>query len=91
MWYRQGIFRILKETNNTARGFSDTLNCDCIYDPLYGRQSCKMSVEFVDKILMVKEDITTIMTVERKIYDGVDEFLEVSHAGAEGTFIYRLY
>jgi len=74
-WSRAGIRRLLRDTNRTSKGFNVALNCDCVYDPLYGVDSRKMLVEVIDELLTVNVDTVVITSVERRRGDGVDEFL----------------
>ena len=37
-WSRDGISRLLKDLNRADIGFDVVLNCDCVYEPLYGKR-----------------------------------------------------
>jgi Lysine methyltransferase len=54
--------------------FTMVINCDCIYEPLYG-DSWKSLVSVLDTILAKSPDTIVLTSVERRTADGIDLFL----------------
>lgn len=55
--------------------FSIVINCDCIYEPLYG-DSWKLLAQVLETILQRNPNTLVLTSVERRNTDGVDKFLE---------------
>jgi hypothetical protein len=55
--------------------FTMVINCDCIYEPLYG-DSWKSLVSVLDTILEQSPDAIVLTSVERRTADGIDSFLQ---------------
>ena len=55
--------------------FDIVLNCDCVYEPLYG-DSWKLLVECIDELLKQNPKTIAITSVERRNADQIDEFLK---------------
>ena len=65
----------------TGGGFDFVINCDCVYEPLYGL-SWKLLVETMDELLRINPKTVVLTCLERRKADGVDQFLkalETSH------------
>jgi Lysine methyltransferase len=73
-WSRQGVSRLMADSPST-NFFDVVLNCDCVYEPLYG-QSWKLLVEAMDELLRINPATIMITSLERRKADGVDKFLE---------------
>eukprot|EP00587_Corethron_hystrix_P008016 CAMPEP_0113302082 /NCGR_PEP_ID=MMETSP0010_2-20120614/3044_1 /TAXON_ID=216773 ORGANISM="Corethron hystrix, Strain 308" /NCGR_SAMPLE_ID=MMETSP0010_2 /ASSEMBLY_ACC=CAM_ASM_000155 /LENGTH=336 /DNA_ID=CAMNT_0000155815 /DNA_START=104 /DNA_END=1119 /DNA_ORIENTATION=+ /assembly_acc=CAM_ASM_000155 len=74
-WSRPAVRELLRETGRAERGFDVVLNCDCVFEHLYGT-SWKLLVEVVDELLRVNPRCVSITSVERRNGDGIDAFLE---------------
>ncbi|KAI2504214.1 lysine methyltransferase [Fragilaria crotonensis] len=55
--------------------FSIVINCDCIYEPLYG-DSWKLLAQVLETILQRNPNALVLTSVERRNTDGVDTFLQ---------------
>ena len=73
-WSRDAFQDLLIGTRYT-NGFDIILNCDCVFEPLYG-ESWKLLVEVIDESLKVNPQCTVITSVERRRGDGIDSFIE---------------
>ena len=78
-WSREGVQDLLKDTSIAGsslatEGFDIVLNCDCVYEPLYGL-SWKCLVEATDELLRVNPQTIMITSLERRKADGIDNFL----------------
>lgn len=51
------------------------LNCDCVYEPLYG-DSWKLLADVLDELLRANPHALVLTSVERRNADAVDQFLE---------------
>ena len=72
-WSRDGFHRLL-ETTGFKNGFDIVLNCDCVYEPLYGK-SWELLVEVIDECLKVNPKCLVVTSVERRNGDEIDLFL----------------
>ena len=73
-WSRDAFQELLISTQH-HNGFDIILNCDCVFEPLYG-ESWKRLVEVIDESLRVNPQCTVITSVERRTADGIDSFIE---------------
>ena len=73
-WSRDGVHRLLEDSGYSA-GFDYVLNCDCVYEPLYGK-SWELLVEVIDELLKINPDCVVVSSVERRRADGIDSFVE---------------
>mmetsp|Transcript_4394 Transcript_4394/g.8460 ORF Transcript_4394/g.8460 Transcript_4394/m.8460 type:complete len:290 (+) Transcript_4394:139-1008(+) len=71
-WSRQG-FHMLLECTGFHTGFDIVLNCDCVYEPLYGK-SWELLVEVIDECLHVNPKCIVVTSVERRNGDGIELF-----------------
>jgi predicted nicotinamide N-methyase len=71
-WSKDGIATLLQQE---SQGFDVVLNCDCVYEPLYG-DSWKLLVECIDELLKRNPKTLVVTSVERRAADGIDTFLE---------------
>lgn len=82
-WSRQG-FQTLLQSTGFRNGFDIVLNCDCIYEPLYGK-SWELLVEVIDECLRVNPNCIVVTSVERRNGDGIELFkqrmMESDHVG----------
>jgi hypothetical protein len=70
-WSREGILEILATTK-----FDVCLNCDCIYTPLYGRDSWLALGDVLETVAKESPSTLLVTSVERRNGDGLEEFLE---------------
>mmetsp|Transcript_4268 Transcript_4268/g.6248 ORF Transcript_4268/g.6248 Transcript_4268/m.6248 type:complete len:361 (-) Transcript_4268:379-1461(-) len=73
-WSRLGFQELLSATN-FDKGFDILLNCDCVYEPLYGK-SWELLVEVIDECLKLNPKCCVVTSVERRNSDGIDDFVE---------------
>lgn len=73
-WSRDGVHRLLEDSGYST-GFDYVLNCDCVYEPLYGK-SWELLVEVIDELLKINPKCVVISSVERRRADGIDSFVE---------------
>jgi hypothetical protein len=81
-WSVQGVHNLLRvridnndRHHHDSSGFDIVLNCDCIYEPLYG-ESWRMLLECQQELLRLKPDTYMLTAVERRRLDGVDTYLQ---------------
>jgi len=76
-WSRSGVQSLVKDKqsflSNNSGSFDIVLNCDCIYEPLYG-SSWKLLVEVLEECLRQNPDCICLTSVERRAADGIDDF-----------------
>ena len=73
-WSREGYQHLLGATS-FQEGFDIVLNCDCVYEPLYGK-SWEMLVEVIDECLKNNPNCIVVTSVERRTADGIDDFVD---------------
>jgi len=73
-WSREGFHTLLQSTGYPS-GYDIVLNCDCVYEPLYGK-SWELLVEVIDECLKVNPKCIVVTSVERRTADGIDQFVE---------------
>jgi len=73
-WSRDGVHRLLKDSGYTD-GFDYVLNCDCVYEPLYGK-SWELLAEVIDELLKINPNCVVVSSVERRRADGIDSFVK---------------
>ena len=73
-WSRENLHELLRKAD-MSEGFDIVLNCDCVFEPLYG-ESWKLLVEVIDELLLVNKDCLILSSVERRNGDGIEKFLE---------------
>jgi predicted nicotinamide N-methyase len=74
-WSKVNVQRLLDDVGLSGQGFDYVLNCDCVYEPLYGN-SWKALVECIDELLRIKPGTIVISSCERRNQDGVDRFVQ---------------
>ena len=65
---------LLNDSGND-NGFDFVLNCDCVYEPLYGK-SWEQLAEVVDEVLKINPKCIVVSSVERRRADGIDSFVQ---------------
>lgn len=82
-WSREEL-NILMEETGFKNGFDLVLNCDCVYEPLYGK-SWELLAEVIDECLNVNPKCIIYTSVERRRADGIQDFVarvkELPHVG----------
>ena len=73
-WSREGYQELLN-TTGFRNGFDIVLNCDCVYEPLYGK-SWELLVDVIDECLKTNPKCCVVTSVERRSADGIDDFVE---------------
>lgn len=71
-WSQQGARELLQDTGLT---FDLVLNCDCIFEPLYG-DSWKYLLECQAALLEANPSSYLLTSVERRKFDGIQKYLE---------------
>ena len=77
-WSTDGIQKLLlqnNEINDNPLTFDICLNCDCIYEPLYGRQSWESLADVLIEIAKQSPTTLLVTSVERRNQDNVEGFL----------------
>eukprot|EP00581_Thalassiosira_minuscula_P000187 CAMPEP_0183736282 /NCGR_PEP_ID=MMETSP0737-20130205/48962_1 /TAXON_ID=385413 /ORGANISM="Thalassiosira miniscula, Strain CCMP1093" /LENGTH=289 /DNA_ID=CAMNT_0025970237 /DNA_START=171 /DNA_END=1037 /DNA_ORIENTATION=- len=84
-WSRTDINGLLKQLGRSDIGFDLVINCDCVYEPLYGK-SWHLLNETIDELLSVNPKCVVLSSMERRQADGIDKFLEemrnMEHVGS---------
>ena len=80
-WSAKGVRELVASMDLPKRGFDLVLNCDCIYEPLYG-DSWKLLVECQEEFLRLNPNAYVLTSVERRRADGVERYLERLKASA---------
>jgi len=74
-WSRKAVRSLLKETGLEKVGFDFVLNCDCVFEPLYGK-SWMLLIEVIDEFLLINPKCIVLTSMERRNSDGINLFLE---------------
>lgn len=80
-WSRQGVADLLAtlqstDDTNTILPFDIILNCDCIFEPLYGTTSWKQLIECQEALLEAFPNTIMLTVCERRNHDGIDKYLQ---------------
>jgi len=84
-WSREGIASLLKhererhmptERTTTAAVFDICLNCDCVYEPLYGRLAWESLADVLSEVALASPATLLVTSLERRNGDNVEGFLE---------------
>ena len=76
-WSREGIASLLqheRETHETV--FDVCINCDCVYEPLYGREAWEALVDVLAEVALTSPTTLLVTALERRNGDNVEGFLE---------------
>lgn len=90
-WSKEGIASLLeneRETHETV--FDICLNCDCVYEPLYGRKAWESLVDVLSEIALISPTTLLVTALERRNGDNVEGFLEKLEATGRVTPIERM-
>lgn len=85
-WSRDNTNQLLVELGRETTGFDIVVNCDCVFEPLYG-QSWHLLNETIDELLRVNPSCLVLSSMERRgAADGIDKFLyemqTLNHVGS---------
>ena len=75
-WSKEGISDLLNRLHLSEIGFDIVLNCDCVFEPLYGKSWMPLN-ETINELLRVNPLCVVITSVERRRGDNIDSFLEM--------------
>jgi hypothetical protein len=83
-WSTEGLQKLWKEeqdlfataaNNDNKLVFDICLNCDCIYEPLYGRDAWEALADVLAEVARQSPDTVIVSSVERRSGDGLEEFI----------------
>ena len=75
-WSREGVHSLLEQLQLSKAGFDIVLNCDCVFEPLYGK-SWHLLNESIDELLKVNPKCVVVSSMERRgPVDGIDLFID---------------
>lgn len=75
-WSREGVHSLLEQLQLSTAGFDIVLNCDCVFEPLYGK-SWHLLNETIDELLRINPKCVVVSSMERRgPADGIDLFIE---------------
>ena len=84
-WSRRDVNSLLDDLGKSDSGFDIVVNCDCVYEPLYGK-SWHLLNETIDELLKVNPQTLVVSSMERRAADGIDLFIEemknLEHVGS---------
>ena len=63
-------------SSTCCRSFDVVLNCDCVYEPLYGRAAWQSLIACQKALLEANPKTILITSLERRKADGVEQYLE---------------
>lgn len=70
----QALSWSIEALENFPRDFGIVMNCDCIYEPLYG-DSWKLLADLLEDMLREQPNTVVLTSCERRNADGIDQFL----------------
>jgi hypothetical protein len=93
-WTEGGVGALLQSlrppaTTTTIDRFDVVLNCDCIYEPLYG-ESWKALLACQEELLRLNPQAVVITSCERRRADGVEKYLAAARASATIRMVEQL-
>ncbi len=75
-WSTAGITSLLRnETETHGTVFDVCLNCDCVYEPLYGREAWESLVDVLSEVALNSPSTLLVTALERRNGDNVEGFL----------------
>ena len=96
-WSKEGITSLLRHeqdrcgSNKKIPIFDICLNCDCVYEPLYGREAWVSLANVLSEIALVSPSTLLVTSLERRNGDNVEGFLEkLESSGTVETPIRRV-
>lgn len=70
-WSKEGMDALLEECGD----FDICLNCDCVYEPLYGRDSWEALADILGVMAKKSPNTLLVTSVERRTADGLEDFI----------------
>ncbi len=91
-WSTEGIASLLQnETKTHGTGFDVCLNCDCVYEPLYGRKAWESLVDVLSEVAAKSPSTLLVTALERRNGDNVEGFLaQLEASGRVETPVQRV-
>eukprot|EP00531_Pseudo-nitzschia_arenysensis_P019231 CAMPEP_0116123158 /NCGR_PEP_ID=MMETSP0329-20121206/4599_1 /TAXON_ID=697910 /ORGANISM="Pseudo-nitzschia arenysensis, Strain B593" /LENGTH=325 /DNA_ID=CAMNT_0003617055 /DNA_START=91 /DNA_END=1068 /DNA_ORIENTATION=- len=91
-WSAEGITSLLRdETETHGTIFDVCLNCDCVYEPLYGREAWESLVDVLSEVAQTSPSTLLVTALERRNGDNVEGFLaKLEASGTVETPIRRV-
>jgi hypothetical protein len=86
-WSADGVRKLLQTVQLDS--FDVVLNCDCIYEPLYG-DSWKCLLACQEELLRRNPDCYMLTAVERRRVDGVERYLQAAEESPVVSRVERL-
>mmetsp|Transcript_13099 Transcript_13099/g.17146 ORF Transcript_13099/g.17146 Transcript_13099/m.17146 type:complete len:320 (-) Transcript_13099:1491-2450(-) len=84
-WSVNGVEKLLEACGRVDQGFDIVLNCDCVYEPLYGREAWQSLIACQRALLQANPNAILITSLERRNADGVGYYLDALHGIAENV------
>eukprot|EP00934_Nitzschia_sp_Nitz4_P007425 Nitzschia sp. Nitz4//scaffold108_size72880//14748//15632//NITZ4_005808-RA/size72880-processed-gene-0.47-mRNA-1//-1//CDS//3329532648//7415//frame0 len=75
-WSKEGIRECIQSGEEPEGFFDICLNCDCIYEPLYGRDSWEALADLLGELARLSPRTLLVTSVERRVADGLENFVE---------------
>jgi Lysine methyltransferase len=76
LWAEETEFKAASLHSNEKTIFDICLNCDCIYEPLYGRESWEALADVLAEVARQSPETVLISSVERRSGDGLEDFIQ---------------
>ena len=78
LWNDEANLRSTRSDNVNHRKmlFDVCLNCDCIYEPLYGRDSWEALADVLAEVARQSPGTVLVSSVERRSGDGLEDFIQ---------------
>ena len=95
-WSRLSIQNLMRDLKleyakqQTFHKFDFVVNCDCVFEPLYG-DSWKALIEVIDELLLMNPKSIILTSVERRQFDGIDLFLETLNKSNQVSQTQKVY
>lgn len=76
-WSKDGVQSLLDACpeHHNGKGFDIVLNCDCIFEPLYGKEAWQSLVSCQEALLQHNPHTMLITSLERRRADGIENYL----------------
>ena len=75
-WSKESISELLDKLSLSDVGFDIVLNCDCVFEPLYGKSWIPLN-ETINELLRINPRCFVVTSVERRRGDNIESFLEM--------------
>lgn len=88
-WSKEGVKDLMEKRYFDEEKFDIVLNCDCVYEPLYGL-SWQLLLETIDELLRINPKTVMLTSLERRKADGVDKFLDAVDKSSHVSKVERI-